>query len=98
MCSLHARFRQMLRFFLQEMTSMKNRLSDLFRYNRWANLRLLDTCADLSNEQLDATLSGTFGSVRETLMHLLSSEEGYARTLTGMAPTPRLSELMTFPG
>lgn len=41
---------------------------------------------------------GTFGSVRDTLMHLFAAEEGYVRHFTGTSPTPRLKELTTFPG
>ena len=41
---------------------------------------------------------GTFGSVRETLMHLFAAEEGYVRALTGKIPTPRLADLTHFPG
>ena len=77
---------------------MSTGLSDFFKYNLWANLRLLDACAQLSDAQLDATMKGTFGSVRETLMHLLAAEEVYARHFTGTSPTPRLKELTTFPG
>ena len=62
---------------------MTTGLPDFFQYNLWANLRLLDACAQLSDAQLDATMKGTFGNVRETLMHLFSAEEGYARALTG---------------
>lgn len=77
---------------------MTTGLSDFFKYNLWANLRLLDECAQLSDAQLDATMIGTFGSVRETLMHLFDSEEGYAQTLTGKIPPPLLEELTHFPG
>src|SRR5437660_1270655 len=77
---------------------MSSGLSDFFKYNLWANLRLLDECAQLSDAQLDATMTGTFGSIRETLMHLLSSDESYARTLTGKIPTPPLKEMTHFPG
>jgi len=79
---------------------MTTGITDFFTYNLWANLRLLDACAHLSDAQLDATTKGTFGSVRETLMHLFSAEEGYARhfNFTGATPTPRLNELSTFPG
>ncbi len=79
---------------------MTTGLSDFFKYNLWANLRLLDACSRLSDAQLDATTIGTFGSVRETLMHLFASEEGYARrwNFTGPAPTPPLKELTSFPG
>ena len=79
---------------------MTTGLPDFFKYNLWANLRLLDACEELSDTQLDATTTGTFGSVRETLMHLLSAEEGYAWrfNFTGPTPTPRLRELTAFPG
>ncbi len=77
---------------------MTTGLPDFFKYNLWANLRLLDACAHLSDAQLDATMIGTFGSVRETLMHLFRAEEGYARSLTGTSPTPQLKEFTTFPG
>ena len=77
---------------------MTTGLPDFFKYNLWANLRLLDACAHLSDAQLDATTRGTFGSVRETLMHLFAAEEGYARALTGTSSAPGLMELTTFPG
>lgn len=73
-------------------------LPDLYKYNLWANLRLLDFCAQLSDAQLDATMKGTFGSIRETLVHMLAGEEGYAGALTGKRPTPPLKELTDFPG
>ena len=77
---------------------MTTGLPDFFTYNLWANLRLLDACGQLSDAQLDTTAKGTFGSVRETLMHMFAAEEGYARHFTGTSPTPRLKELTTFPG
>ncbi|GCE21038.1 DinB family protein [Dictyobacter kobayashii] len=77
---------------------MTTGLSEFFQYNLWANLRLLDACAQLSDAQLDATMIGTFGSVRETLMHLFASEEGYVKSFTGTTPTPPLKELNTFVG
>ena len=77
---------------------MTTGLPDFFKYNLWANLRLLDACEHLSDAHLDATINGTFGSVRETLMHLFAAEEGYVRSFTGTTPTPPLKELNTFPG
>jgi uncharacterized damage-inducible protein DinB len=79
---------------------MTTGLPEFFKYNLWANLRLLDSCAHLSDAQLDSTINGTFGSVRDTLMHMLASEEGYTQRFdfTGPAPTPQLKELTTFPG
>jgi uncharacterized damage-inducible protein DinB len=90
--------------FLQEMRAMTTGLPDFFRYNLWANQRLLDACAQLSDAHLDAhldaTMKGTFGSAREILMHLFTAEEGYSRhfNFTGPIPAPRLADITTFPG
>ena len=75
-------------------------LPDFFKYNLWANLRLLDACEQLTGAQLDTTMNGVYGSVRETLMHLVSAEEGYARhfNFTGRDPIPPLEETDPFPG
>jgi uncharacterized damage-inducible protein DinB len=73
-------------------------LPDFFRFNLWANQRILDACASLTDTQLDMTTTGTFGSIRDTLMHLFASEEGYAGHFTGSPPTPRLNDFTTFAG
>src|SRR5579885_233689 len=77
---------------------MTTGLPDFFQYNLWANLRLLDECASLTDEQLDFSIVGVHGSVRQTLTHLFTSEEGYARTLTGENPMPPLASFTQFPG
>ena len=77
---------------------MTTELPDFFTYNLWANLRLFDACAQLSDAQLDATMKGTYGSVRETLMHLFATEEGYVGALTGQRPEPALHEHAPFVG
>lgn len=71
-------------------------LVDLFRHHLWANLRLLDGCAILSDPQLDATVHGTFGSIRRTLTHMAGSEESYLARLTGeqFADTIRAGEVL----
>lgn len=77
---------------------MTTGLAEFFKFNLWANLRLLDTCASLVDSQLDATTRGTFGSVRQTLIHIFGGEEGYVELFTGTFPTPRLEEQLPFPG
>lgn len=83
---------------LKEITAMSPGLPDVFKYNLWANLRLLDACAGFSDAQMDTTTKGTYGSVRDILTHLFASEEGYARHFTGTTPTPPLRELGSFAG
>lgn len=56
----------------------------LYQQNRWANLRILEVCAGLTNEQLDSTLVGTYGSIRDTLQHITTAERSYfSRISTG---------------
>ena len=59
-------------------------LTTLFSHNVWANLALLNICAKLTDEQLDSTLNGTFGSIRETFRHIARAERSYfSRVSTG---------------
>ena len=59
-------------------------LTTLFSHNLWANLKLLETCAELTSEQLDATIVGTYGSIQDTLEHIVKAEQSYfARVSTG---------------
>ena len=61
-----------------------NTLSTLFGHNLWANTKLLELCAGLSDEQLDATIIGTFGTIRETVQHIVTAERSYfSRISTG---------------
>jgi uncharacterized damage-inducible protein DinB len=72
-------------------------LAEMFRHNLWATMRLLDACEKLTDEQLDTTLPGTFGSIRATLLHWLRNEDRYVSFLRGQQPNPRLT-VDPFPG
>jgi uncharacterized damage-inducible protein DinB len=59
-------------------------LETIFRHNLWANLRLFEECNKLTDEQLDISIIGVFGSIRETLLHIMRAEQGYlSRISTG---------------
>ena len=61
----------------------ENVLEKLFEHNYWANLQIIRACAGLCDEQLDIQpQSATKGSIRQTLLHLVSSQNGYLRLLT----------------
>jgi uncharacterized damage-inducible protein DinB len=63
----------------------ENILGKLFEHNNWANFNIIQACSALSDEQLDAEpRSATKGSIRLTLRHLVSSQDGYLSLLTGM--------------
>jgi uncharacterized damage-inducible protein DinB len=72
-------------------------LTTLFAHNVWANLKLLDFCEHLSDEQLDATAVGCFGSIRDTLQHIISAEVGYVERVNGKLPAA-LPPSDKFPG
>ena len=72
---------------------MASTIGDLFRHNLWANLRLPDACAGLSEDDLAATAPGTYGAVRDTLTHLVASEARYAGEFTGKPPETGPEEL-----
>ena len=72
-------------------------LTTLFAHNTWANLKLLDFCEHLSDQQLDATAIGCFGSIRDTLRHIVGAEVSYVRRVNGKLPPQPISRDV-FPG
>jgi uncharacterized damage-inducible protein DinB len=58
-------------------------LLDLAHYNDWANQRVFAASASLSNAVLSAEAKGTYGSVQETLAHLVEVEDTYLLMLQG---------------
>src|SRR5205085_5923982 len=77
-------------------------LTKLFHHNTWANLKLLDFCEGLSGEMerseiLDATAIGCFGSIRDTLVHIVSGEVDYVNLASDKLPAMPLPSDQ-FPG
>src|SRR5687768_18366080 len=68
---------------IRSLLMTENFLEKLFEHNNWANLQIIQVCSALSDEQLDAEpQSVTRGTIRRTLVHLVSSQYSYLRTLT----------------
>jgi len=61
-------------------------IAAFFRHNQWANIRLCDACQTLTEEQLNYTDKGAFGSIRMTLNHLARAEERYLYHLIRWEP------------
>jgi uncharacterized damage-inducible protein DinB len=72
-------------------------LTKLFQHNTWANLKLLNFCESLPAKQLEAAAIGGFGSIRDTLLHIVSSEVDYVNVATDKLPTEDLTSDL-FPG
>ena len=64
---------------------MNDALLDAFRHNIWATKELLAACRELSDEQLGASASGSYGDVLATFNHLVRSDAAYLRRLSGIA-------------
>lgn len=75
---------------------MSDVLVQALRYNRWANLQLLEVCSKLSDDQLQLSSPGTYGTIAATWQHLLAAEQRYLRRLVGFQP--QISEKDRFPG
>lgn len=63
-------------------------LLEFYRYNAWANCRIIDACASLPVPGLAAEMPAMYGSVLETLGHLIGVEYAYLRLIEGQ-PTER---------
>jgi uncharacterized damage-inducible protein DinB len=72
-------------------------LAEMYRHSLWSTLRLIDACEKLTDDQLDRSLSGTYGSIRSTLLHMLGAEDRYVARIRGKQPGPRIED-EPFPG
>jgi uncharacterized damage-inducible protein DinB len=63
-------------------------LDDAFGHHVWATLRVLDVCLTLSPEQLETGVPGTYGSILETMRHLVGADASYLFSLTGGRTAP----------
>jgi uncharacterized damage-inducible protein DinB len=57
-------------------------LADAFEHHVWATLRVIDACQPLTAEQLATTVPGTYGTILDTLRHLVGSDASYLFVLT----------------
>jgi uncharacterized damage-inducible protein DinB len=66
-------------------------LDDAFAHHVWATKRVLDECAKLSPEQLETTVPGTYGSILDTVRHIVGSDAWYRFRLS-RETTARIDE------
>ena len=77
---------------------MATAIAELFQHHTWANLGLIDAVAAHGEQHLGATADGTYGTVGDTLVHMLASEGRYIAHLRGDASLAVLHESQPFPG
>jgi uncharacterized damage-inducible protein DinB len=66
-------------------------LADAFAHHVWATLTLFDSLADLTPEQLQTSVPGTYGTIRDTAEHLVGSDCSYLYVIGG-GSRPRIDE------
>jgi uncharacterized damage-inducible protein DinB len=57
-------------------------LQDAFAHHVWATARVLDACLPLSDDELATNVPGTYGSILDTLRHLVGSDAYYLHVIT----------------
>jgi uncharacterized damage-inducible protein DinB len=70
----------------------KQDISLLYKYNQWANARILNTAANVTPEQYLAPGTFPHGSLRGTLVHALSAEWIWRTRWEGSSPTSLLKQ------
>jgi uncharacterized damage-inducible protein DinB len=65
----------------------------LFDYSYWANEQLFAVLAQLSPEQFTKTVAGSYGSLRNTMVHMLSAEWGWLDRCGGARRGPALNAI-----
>lgn len=66
-------------------------LADLLNFHYWARDRLLDAVERLTREQFHQDLGNSFGSVRDTLAHVVAAESLWCSRWEGNPPSAHLS-------
>ncbi len=76
----------------------KQDILTLYRYNRWANHKILNAAANVTQEQFLADATYPHGGLRGTLVHALFAEWIWCNRWEGNSPTVRIKpdEFPTF--
>ena len=63
-------------------------LDDAFAHHIWATERLIDACSVLSKAQLRTKVPGTYGSIHDTIGHLVGTDGWYLTFFRPERPNP----------
>ena len=66
-------------------------LETLFDYSYWANKKLFEVISQLTPEQFTQPVAGSYSSIRNTLVHMMSTEWGWLDRSGGTPRGPRLN-------
>ena len=74
-----------------------NTLDTIFKHHLWANLVIFDLCCELTNDQLDASITGVYGTIRETLNHIMRAERSYFSRISTGSPSDQPENTLDLP-
>ncbi len=66
-------------------------LEGLYDYGYWANKKLFHVIAQLTPEEFTRPVAGSYGSIGNTMVHVLSAEAGWLDRCGGPKRGPRLN-------
>ena len=66
-------------------------IRELYDYNHWANQRAISSVTPLTHEMFIRSMGNSFGSVRDTLAHILGAEWIWLERWLGRSPKALLS-------
>jgi uncharacterized damage-inducible protein DinB len=69
----------------------KQDILTLYQYNQWADARILNTAANVTQEQFLAPAAFPHGGLRSTLVHTLFAEWIWRQRWEGISPTVRFN-------
>jgi len=67
----------------------KSLMADAFAHHLWATRQLIDICLTLDPEQLAHEVKGTYGSILDTIRHIVGADSFYVFTFVGKWPTSK---------
>ena len=70
-------------------------LADAFDHHVWATLRVIDACLALDDDQLATTVPGTYGSILDTMRHLVGADASYLNLLSDGRVAPIQEDSMS---
>jgi uncharacterized damage-inducible protein DinB len=83
---------------------MNGPFAEVFRYNKWANLTLLNACSTLTERQLDTLVPGVTPSgfpiptVRGLLLHIVGGQQTFVLRTKGRQNEGELNRDSAWPG
>jgi uncharacterized damage-inducible protein DinB len=76
---------------------MKRHFMMFAAYNQWANNRIYDAAADLSEDEFRQDTGAFFGSMMGTLNHVLVADRIWMKRFTGEGDAPAQLDAILFP-